>query len=316
MDNCILFVDDEQNILNSLKRLFIDDALKVLTASNVTDGMKMVKQNSVAVIVSDNKMTGMSGIDFLEWTKTVSPDTVRILMTGHADLQAAVEAINRAGVFRFITKPWLDEELKQVVIDSIKRYRMIWSLKKADDSKLLSLAQTVEMKAPHAEGHCERVAEYALQLARALGLSDEIKSNIRYGSWLHDCGKINVPESVLNSPGPLDNEQFETMKRHPKWGADIVRKAGLSEVVINIVLYHHERLNGKGYPTGLSGSDIPFEARIVAIADTYDALTSDRPFRSRFSHEAAIEELRKRKKEYLDPRLVDTFINSFADSRL
>lgn len=309
----VLFVDDEQNILNAVKRLFMSDTIDVLTASTALEGMELMKLNTVAVIVSDNMMPEMNGIAFLEWTKTVSPDSVRILMTGYADLHSAIESINRGEVFRFVTKPWNDTELSQIVLDSIDRYKIVSSIKSADEAKLLSLAQTIELKDPYTKGHCERVAAYALMLADGMDLSDVIKKNIKYGSWLHDCGKIGVPEIILNKPSELDDEQFATMKKHSRWGADVAKTAQLSEPVVNVALYHHERFNGEGYPVGLKGINIPLEARVVAIADAFDAMTSDRPYRKKLSKEEAIAVITKSKSSSFDPALVDIFVSVLAD---
>jgi response regulator RpfG family c-di-GMP phosphodiesterase len=309
----VLFVDDEQNILNAVKRLFMSDTIDVLTASTALEGMELMKLNTVAVIVSDNMMPEMNGIAFLEWTKTVSPDSVRILMTGYADLHSAIESINRGEVFRFVTKPWNDTELSQIVLDSIDRYKIVSSIKSADEAKLLSLAQTIELKDPYTKGHCERVATYALMLADGMDLSDVMKKNIKYGSWLHDCGKIGVPEIILNKPSELDDEQFATMKKHSRWGADVAKTAQLPEPVVNIALYHHERFNGEGYPLGLKGINIPLEARVVAIADAFDAMTSDRPYRKKLSKEEAIAVITKSKSSSFDPALVDIFVSVITD---
>ena len=309
----VLFVDDEQNILNAVKRLFMSDTIDVLTASTALEGMELMKRNTVAVIVSDNMMPGMNGIAFLEWTKTVSPDSVRILMTGYADLHSAIESINRGEVFRFVTKPWNDTELSQIVLDSIDRYKIVSSIKSADEAKLLSLAQTIELKDPYTKGHCERVATYALMLADGMDLSDVMKKNIKYGSWLHDCGKIGVPEIILNKPSELDDEQFATMKKHSRWGADVAKTAQLPEPVVNIALYHHERFNGEGYPLGLKGINIPLEARVVAIADAFDAMTSDRPHRKKLSKEEAIAVITNSKSSSFDPALVDIFVSVITD---
>ena len=309
----VLFVDDEQNILNAVKRLFMSDTIDVLTASTALEGMELMKRNTVAVIVSDNMMPGMNGIAFLEWTKTVSPDSVRILMTGYADLHSAIESINRGEVFRFVTKPWNDTELSQIVLDSIDRYKIVSSINSADAAKLLSLAQTIELKDPYTKGHCERVATYALMLADGMDLSDVMKKNIKYGSWLHDCGKIGVPEIILNKPSELDDEQFATMKKHSRWGADVAKTAQLPEPVVNIALYHHERFNGEGYPLGLKGINIPLEARVVAIADAFDAMTSDRPYRKKLSKEEAIAVITKSKSSSFDPALVDIFVSVITD---
>jgi putative nucleotidyltransferase with HDIG domain len=291
----------------------MSDTIDVLTASTALEGMELMKRNTVAVIVSDNMMPGMNGIAFLEWTKTVSPDSVRILMTGYADLHSAIESINRGEVFRFVTKPWNDTELSQIVLDSIDRYKIVSSIKSADEAKLLSLAQTIELKDPYTKGHCERVATYALMLADGMDLSDVMKKNIKYGSWLHDCGKIGVPEIILNKPSELDDEQFATMKKHSRWGADVAKTAQLPEPVVNIALYHHERFNGEGYPLGLKGINIPLEARVVAIADAFDAMTSDRPYRKKLSKEEAIAVITKSKSSSFDPALVDIFVSVITD---
>ena len=309
MEDFVLFVDDEQNILNAVKRLFISDPVTVLTATTAIEGMELMKSNTVSVIVSDNIMPGMNGIDFLMWTKTVSPDSVRILMTGYADLRAAIEAINRGEIFRFVTKPWDDMELRRTVLDSIDKYKVVSSLKSADEAKLLSLAQTIELKDPYTRGHCERVARYTQLLTDAMDLPDDMKKNIKYGSWLHDCGKIGVPETILNKPGALDAEQFDVIKKHSRWGADVARAAQLPEPVVNIALYHHERFDGKGYPNGLKGADIPLEARIVAIADAFDAMTSDRPYRKKLSAKEALYVLKEGESASFDPDLVDIFIS-------
>jgi response regulator RpfG family c-di-GMP phosphodiesterase len=309
----VLFVDDEQHILNAAKRLFMSDTVDVLTASTSLEGMELMKRNTVAVIVSDNSMPGMNGIAFLEWTKTVSPDSVRILMTGYEDLHSAIESINRGEVFTFVTKPWDDTELSQIVLDSIDMYKIVSSIKSADEAKLLSLAQTIELKDPYTKGHCERVATYALMLADGMDLSDDMKKNIKYGSWLHDCGKIGIPEIILNKPTELDDEQFATIKKHSRWGADVAKTAQLPEPVVNIALYHHERFNGEGYPLGLKSTDIPLEARVVAIADAFDAMTSDRPYRKKLSKEEAIALITKSKSASFDPALVDIFISVLTD---
>ena len=305
----VLFVDDEQNILSAVKRLFISDQVSVLTATSGLEGMELIKCNTVSVIVSDNMMPGMNGIDFLAWTKTVSPDSVRILMTGYADLHAAIDAINMGEVFRFITKPWDDMKLRQTVLDSVDKFKIFATLKSADEAKMLSLAQTVELKDPYTRGHCERVAKYAQLLTDAMNLPEDMKKNIKYGSWLHDCGKIGVSEIILNKPGALDAEQLNAIKKHARWGADVARKAQLPESVVNIALYHHERFDGNGYPQGLSGTNIPLEARIVSIADVFDALTSDRPYRTKLTIKEALKVLKEGKSASFDPTLVDIFIN-------
>ena len=305
----VLFLDDEQNVLNSLRRLFIKD-FHILMSTSGPEALDLLRNNNVSVIVSDNLMPGMKGIEFLQHAKRIAPDSVRIMLTGHGDMQAAMDAINQGEVYKFITKPWDSEELRATIINSIDRYRVISTLRKADEHSLYSIAQTIELKDHYTKGHCDRVARYAVAMAEAMGLDETLKENIRHGSWLHDGGKIGVPEAILNYPGPLNEEQMAVVRQHPGWGADVVRLAHLSEPIVNIALYHHEHFDGSGYPLGLQGDVIPIEARIVNVADIFDALTSERPYRHRLSQQEAVEVLANNKYSYSDPDLVELFVEA------
>ena len=304
----VLFVDDDRNILNALRRLFGDDALNVFTCSSGKDALELLQKNEVAVVVSDNMMPGMKGTEFLRAVRSIAPETVRIMLTGYAEIQAAMDAINKGGVYKFITKPYDSTELRSIVLQSVERYSMVQSLKKADEHALYSLAQATELKDPYTKGHCARVAKYAALISETLDLADDLKENIKRGSWLHDCGKIGIPEDILNCKGPLSDSQMSVVKEHPRWGADIARLAHLPETVINAILYHHERYDGKGYPYGLKGEIIPIEARIVNVADIYDALTSEKPYRRRLDQIEAIAIVTGNKGTCSDPEIVDAFL--------
>jgi putative two-component system response regulator len=307
MKDAVLFIDDEVNILNSIKRVFADHDFILLTASNAQKGLEILSRNEIAVIISDNIMPGMKGLELLRLAKVISPDTIRIMLTGHASLDTAIEAINLGEVFRFMVKPWNDGALEETVEDALQRYRFVKQLQYGDESVMLSIAQTIELKDPYTRGHCDRVANYAIMISRAIGLPEETVQEIKQGSWLHDCGKIGVPGSLLNSSDKLDASQYEIVKKHSLWGAEVARQARLPSRIINIILYHHERFRGGGYPAGLSGCEIPLEARIVAVADTYDALTSDRPYHKAKEHEEAQRILAEAQGSQLDPDLVSSF---------
>jgi len=309
MTETILFVDDEENILNSVVRTFVDSDFTILTAPDAAQALDLLKNRTIAVLVTDNMMPGMSGMDLLELTRTVSPDTVKIMMTAYTDLPTVIEAINRVEVFRFIVKPWDNQQLLTTVSEGVNRYRLLDSLRHESDAVLYALAETIELKDPYTKGHCERVAHYALLIAEALDLPDTFKDDIRFGSWLHDCGKIGVPEQILNAPRSLKADEVTTVRFHPEWGAEVARKARMSQVVINIIRNHHERYSGGGYPDNLAGDAIPLEARIVAIADTYDALTSTRPYNEPRSKIAAIGILKDLSKKDLDPVLTEIFLD-------
>jgi putative two-component system response regulator len=309
MTETILFVDDEENILNSVVRSFIDSDFTILTASDASRAIDLLKTRSIAVLVSDNMMPGMNGMELLELAKAVSPKTVKIMMTAYTDLPTVIEAINRVEVFRFVVKPWDNQQLLATVNEGVNRYRLLDSLRHENEAVLYALAETIELKDPYTKGHCERVAHYALLIADVLDLPDEMKNDIRFGSWLHDCGKIGVPEQILNAPRKLRTDEIETVRFHPEWGAEVARKARMSPIVINIIRNHHERYSGGGYPDNLTGEEIPLEARIVAIADTYDALTSTRPYNEPRCRETAIRIMRGLSGTDLDPELTEIFLD-------
>ena len=307
-DAAVLLVDDEANILNALARLFLDRDVRVLRAENGEEALGIVRREPVAVVVSDNLMPGMRGVELLSQVRNLSPDTVRVLLTGYADLPTAIEAINRGEVFRFHVKPWVDEVIVRTVEEGVRRYQVVRSLRDGDEAALRSIAQTIELKDPYTRGHCDRVAAFALKIAEALRLPEGTRRAIKHGSWLHDCGKIGVPEGILNCPGKLSAADFEVVKKHPGWGAEVGRQANLPEEVINIILYHHERFDGRGYPTGAKGTEIPLEARIVAVADVFDAMSTDRPYAKGYDREEAMRVMGVLRGAALDPQLVDIFL--------
>jgi putative two-component system response regulator len=314
MSEQILFVDDEKFILSLAERIFQDRGFNILTCINPHDAFECVKNNEIAVLVSDNMMPTMTGIDLLSRVRAISPDTVSILMTGYANLQTALDAINKAEAFRFIVKPWDNQSLIEMVDDAMKRYKLKKSIRTGDEATMLSLIHALELRDPYTKGHSDRVAEYSIIIAQALDIQPENLNAIKYGGWLHDCGKIGISENILLGEGPLDEAQLHIIKNHPLWGVDIVKDSHLSEITVNIIRYHHERFDGNGYPFGSKADDIPIEARIVAVADVYDALTTKRSYRDAYSKENALEILSSMKGNVLDPEIVNIFISLFDES--
>lgn len=309
MSNTVLFVDNEQQILNSLEGIFSRADVTVLKAASSREALEILNQRPVAVVVSADRLPEMSGLELLSKVRDLSPDTLKMLMTQTSGLAQAVEAINEGELFRFVLKPWDNKFFVKTVQEAVDRYKIIHTIKLGDEAALLSIAREVEAKDPFTSGHAERVAQCAIQLADLFGLPDDTKKALRYGSYLHDCGKIRVPENILNKNGRLNKDEYDIIKNHPRWGADIAIQAALPEGVINIILYHHERFDGSGYPSGMKGDEIPFEAQLVAAADVYDALTSDRCYRTRFSNEKAVEILLLMRGNVFNPEIVDAFVN-------
>ena len=304
----IMFVDDEAGIRNSLKRLFADSPHTVLIAAGAAEALELLRTNNCALIISDNQMPGESGIEFLFKARQLAPDTVRVMMTAYADLGTALNAINHCEAYRFVVKPWDNQELVELVNNCVMRYELLQSLRLKDEAIYRSLAQAIELKDHYTRGHCDRVVEFSVALGRRLGLSADILTHLEHGAMLHDCGKIGVPEETLNFPGRLNDEQMNIIRKHPDWGSEVARAAGMHQITVNVILYHHEHFNGKGYPAGLAGSDIPLEARIVAVADVYDALASDRPYRKAMPPEVALREFMGMSGTVLDPGIVDSFL--------
>ncbi|WP_136515832.1 HD-GYP domain-containing protein [Geomonas edaphica] len=312
----ILFVDDNKLILQASVDLFKPKGIDLLTAGNAEEALELFRHHEIAVVVSDNQMPGMSGLDFLTELRHVSPDTVKVLISSYVDLATALAAINNSEVYRYLLKPWKEQEILDVVQEGLKRYRTVRSMRREDEAVLRSLAQTIELKDPSTKGHCDRVAVYALLIADAMGLSKETQRQIKYGSWLHDCGKIGVSEVILNGSGSLNAAEFATMKMHTDWGADLADKAKLSEAARNIIRHHHEKYDGTGYPLGLAGEAIPLEARIVSVADVYDALTMDRSYRKRYPLAKAREMVAAMSGEALDPGVVEVFLTVVPEGSL
>lgn len=309
MTRTVLFVDDEQSILKALERMYLErDDIRCLFASSGAEGLQLLERENVCVVVSDYLMPGMRGIEFLARVKGRWPRTMRIMMTAYADLSIAIDAINKSEAYRFVTKPWNSVELMETIDEALMRYQLVESLSTKDETIYLSLAQAVELKDPYTKGHCDRVARYATALAQVAGIGNPVLEDIKYGSWLHDCGKIGVPERILNFPGRLGEDDLESVMQHPRWGSEVALQARMSEQVVNIILYHHERYDGAGYPSGLKGEEIPIEARIVAIADVFDALFSDRPYRKGYSIDQALEIMREMTTTHLDPKLMELFL--------
>jgi len=312
VDNAVLVVDEKGNTLNALTRLLPGRDARVLRAGSAEEALEIVRREPVAVVVCDDPMPGMRGAELLSRVRDLSPDTARVLLTGNADLPAAIEAMDRGEVFRCHAKPWVDEEIVRTVEEGVQRYRVVRSLRHGDEATLQSVAQTIELKDPYTRGHCDRMAAFTLKIAEALDLPEETRRAIRHGSWLHDCGKIGVPEAILNFPGKLSPADFEVIKKHPEWGADVGRQANLPDEVINIILYHHERFDGRGYPTGAKGTEIPLEARIVAVADVFDAMSTDRPYAKGYDPSEAVRVMGVLRGAALDPQLVDIFLAGLA----
>jgi putative two-component system response regulator len=334
----ILLVDDEMNVIKALIRVLSYKYFNVIYTTSPKEAMEILQNQEVDIIVCDQRMPTIRGIELLIHAKKISPGTIRILMTGYSDLDVIVSAINDGNIFHYVSKPWKNEELVEV-IDNAIRYKESQDEKEIILNKLLSdkseWARTVEyleilvsegrQKAINAllriiaakdvelYNHSKRVAEYALKVATLMGLTEKQKENIEYAAMFHDIGKIAIRDKVLYKPGRLDDNEFEHMKNHAAVSYEILVELGFLNDVATIVYQHHERVDGNGYPRGLKDEDILLEAKIIAIADTYDALVSDRVYRKGLEMDKAIEILRSESNKYYDAKVVEIFIGGLRN---
>lgn len=313
----ILAVDDEENNLSLLQRT-LRSSYNILLASNGQEALKILesKGDEISLIVSDQKMPFMEGTELFKQISAKYPSIVKILLTGHSNVDILVDAINECHLFQYILKPFEPEQLCMIVESGIKKYELSTSRTQIlqDLSELFyktikSIAHALDAKDPYTHGHSLRVTLYSLALAKSLDLSDELLEEIETTGLLHDIGKIAIPESILLKPGKLTDEEYEVIKTHPELGERLVHGIEKLNLISNWLKSHHERYDGKGYPDGLKGEQIPISSRIIAIADTYDAMTSSRSYRAALSHQQAIEEIRRCSGTQFDPHLAELFIS-------
>lgn len=307
----ILIVDDSEANLQLLTRAFGADGYVVTMARDGVQALDAVARTSPDLVLMDIQMPHVNGVAVCEQLKRdVNTRLVPVvLMTGVTDARTKMHGIE-AGADAFLSKPLRLAELRARVraLANLKRYTD--ELESAE-SVMVTLAQTIEARDASTEGHCERLAEYASALGEALGLSAEERVALRRGGFLHDIGKIAVPDAVLFKAGRLSDEEFELIKRHTVVGSDLCRQLRTLRMVRPIVRHHHERFDGSGYPDGLEGDAIPLLAQIMHVVDVFDALTTARPYKPAFSTARAIVELREEvSRGWHRPDLVETFIDA------
>jgi putative two-component system response regulator len=283
----VLVADDTEKVRSLFVRLLSTDGHEVISASDGHAALDAVRRNQPDVILLD---VDMPGIDGLEVCRRLKADpatrlTPIMMVTGHASLRDRIRGIE-AGADEFLSKPVHPRELR-VRVRSLSRVKHLIDDLDSAEAAFVALALTIEARDPSTNGHCERLARHAVRLGQALSLDREQLSALHRGGYLHDVGKVGVPDAVLLKPGPLTAEEFAQMKRHTEIGDSLCAPLKSLRQVRPIVLCHHERLDGSGYPFGLRGDEVPLLAQLVAIVDVFDALTSTRPYRAAWTAEQA-----------------------------
>jgi putative two-component system response regulator len=288
----VLVADDEHENCALFVRLLAAEGYEVHTAADGVSALAALERHRPDVIILDVQMPGVDGFEVCRRVK-LNPTTRLtpvVMVTGLNERENRIKGIN-AGADDFIVKPFDTEELRARVRSLIKLKRYTDDLESAE-SVIMSLALTVEARDAYTEGHCKRLAAYATALGEALHLSEDELAALYRGGYLHDVGKIGIPDALLLKPSKLTPSEFNLIKQHTVIGERLCGNLRSLGPVRSIVRHHHERLDGSGYPDGLRGEDVPLLAQIVGIVDVYDAVTTTRPYRAAGSAERGYEELR------------------------
>ena len=340
----IICVDDDLALLETLWQQLMDltsATHEVVMAKSAEEGLQVLynlhhQGKTVEMLITDLVMPGMSGERLLEIVNSRFPQIVKILLTGYTGLDSALYCINNANLDKYISKPWQIEDLHMTVTSLLRQFRL-----RCDNQRLLedlqlrnlqlkgalrelrnaqrqvetsymqtlqSLAAALDAKDPYTAGHSERVARWASMIARRLSLPREEIEDIRAVSLLHDIGKIGMPEGILNKPGRLSEEEMDMVRMHPVIGARILEPLVSFARYVPIVRHHHEWYNGHGYPDGLGGNDLPLAVWVTALADAFDAMTSNRPYRKMQTLDFAFEEMLTGLSKQFHPDCVKLFV--------
>ncbi|RJQ41807.1 MAG: response regulator [Gaiellales bacterium] len=321
----LLIVDDESTIREVLKRTFEERGFVCSTATNYDEALEKLEGDCFDAAMLDIMMPGRSGVELLGAIMEHDRDVAVVMVTAVADAQTAINAM-RLGAYDYVTKPFnLVEvvmsmeralEKRQLLVENRNyQQRLEETVKERTDElretfvgAMSSLAEALDAKDPYTNGHSKRVTEISVVLATELGLDESQIEKIRMAGDLHDIGKIGIPEAILNKRGKLSDEEFECVKSHSERGEKIIEPFIRDATVRAIIRHHHERFSGGGYPDGKAGEDIPLGSRIMAVADAYDAMTSDRSYRKAMSPDNAKAQLMANRGSQFDPEIVDIFI--------
>jgi putative nucleotidyltransferase with HDIG domain len=329
----ILIVDDEPNVRSVLMRHLADEKTDCVCSHSAFDALNKIKSDRYSIVISDVMMPGMSGVELLRLVKRQDSETSVIMITGLMDINTAVDSL-RMGACDFITKPFDLPTIRRAVDRALERRHLLLenryyqeelekrvrertfelhgALHEVEESykiTLEALVSALDAREHETQAHSQRVREYTLTLAEQLGLDREGLIQLGRGALLHDVGKIGVPDSILLKPGKLTSEEWIIMKRHPQIGHEILQNIRFLSVAAEVVLCHQERWDSGGYPNGLGENDIPLGARVFAVVDTLDAMTSDRPYRKAMSLEVTLNEIRRCSGTQFDPRVVEAFLS-------
>ena len=316
----IIAVDDEMGIIDSLKVYLRDYSITGVT--DPQEAIEKVKNEHFDLMLLDYIMTPFHGDHVVEEIRKFNKDLYILLLTGHKDLAPPLETIKKLDIQGYCEKSDKFDQLLLLIesgLKSVEQMNMIKQINEelADSKELLEksylesievLRRTVEVKDVYTRGHSDRVSEYSLLIGEKLNLPPEQMKTLKIGALFHDIGKIGIPDAILLKTDKLTDDEYSEIKNHPAIGAHILSNASIFADILPIVKHHHERYDGKGYPARLAGEDIPYLARIVAVADTFDAMTSRRSYRQALDFDYTMNEIERCKGTQFDPAIADVFL--------
>jgi putative nucleotidyltransferase with HDIG domain len=310
----ILAVDDEIDNLQLLKRTLRHD-YEITTAGNGEMAIQVLQQQTFDMIISDHKMPGMCGVELLKYVFDNYPSTIRILITAYSDVPVLIEAINTGKINRYVKKPWSPDEVVNIVKKAFEsntlnyeHQNLVQDFKDLFSGTISAITEALDAKDSYTFGRSKRVSFYSLRIAEEMGLTDLEMSKIELAGLLHDIGMIGVSESILNKTENLTPEEYALVKDHVEKGVKILEDIKQLKSVVNIIKYHHERYDGLGYPYNMRGEEIPIGAMIIAVADAFDGMTSDRPYRKGMDVDKAVEIIKSNSGTQFDPDIVHMFM--------
>ena len=332
MEN-ILVVDDEEAIREVVSTMLESKGYRCTTVPNGRAAQDQVKRSTPDLVLSDMIMPEMDGIKFLEWIRQYDPEVPVIMVTAIHDISTALESIRR-GAYDYILKPFEKDQLflgvsralehRKLVIENRKYQRNLQELveeqtvkltgayeqlEQSYDDTLEALGSALDLKDAETEGHCQRVTAFCISIAKTMPVSDESLPILARAAFLHDIGKMAIPDSILRKPGPLTDDERTIMRKHCEIGYNMLIRIPFLRDAAEIVLAHQEFFDGTGYPRGLKDEQIPLGARIFTIADSMDAMISDRPYRKALPMSHAREEIRRCSGTQFDPKVVEVFMS-------
>lgn len=319
----IIAVDDEEGIIDSLSIFLKRSGYEFTGITDPQEAIERVKNEHFDLMILDFIMTPFHGDQVVEEIRKFDKELYILLLTGHKDLAPPLDTIRRLDIQGYCEKSDKFDQLLLLIESGIKSIKQMNEIKKINSElsdtyeklekayleSVQTLRYTVEAKDSYTRGHSDRVSEYSVLLGRYLNLPEGELNNLRIGGLFHDIGKIGVPDAILQKNSKLTDDEYSEIKNHPSIGAHILSTATIFKDIIPIVKHHHERYDGHGYPSQLAGETIPYLARIAAIADSFDAMTSRRTYRDSLEMDIVISEFERCKGTQFDPQLADVFLD-------